>query len=415
MSQTAKIIVVDDEKQICHNVAKILSKYDYEVTYALSAKEAIKKMTEEPYALLITDIVMPEMDGLELLEYVKREWPQTKTIMMTAFASIDSAVNAIQMGALDYIPKPFTPNELRSTVKQVMRGEIIEFPKTTSAEQNNGTIDVDIPFDRKEVAKYTGEEYVDRLTSTDIAPVETQTEKPPENYCEMGARVCDIYKKLGDTCKAGIKKNECPQKTAQKRKKDAKAKEGDPQKLIGIDLPFNYQEVAAVTGPEYIHNLHHEGVAFLPYEELKKNVAHMLRKEQEDRQPESDQMPGSVAGGILIIDDEVAVSNNIRKILLKSGQNIDQAITKKEALDHIHAKSYKLIVLDLRIPGVNGLELLALIRNKQSEAKVVIVTGYASIESAVEAIRMGANTYLPKPFTPQELRQATQEALRKAA
>jgi len=148
---------------------------------------------------------------------------------------------------------------------------------------------------------------------------------------------------------------------------------------------------------------------------LKKNVAHMLRKEQEDIRPESDQMPGPVTGDILIIDDEVAVSNNIRKILLKLGQDIDQAITKKEALDHINAKSYKLIVLDLRIPGVNGLELLALIRNEQPEAKVVIVTGYASIESAVEATRLGANTYLPKPFTPQELRQATQEVLRKAA
>ncbi len=415
MSQPAKIIVVDDEKQICQNVAKILSKYDIKVTYALSAKDAIKKMTEEPYALLITDIVMPEMDGLELLKYVKKEWPQTKTIMMTAFASIDSAVKAIQMGALDYISKPFTPNELRSTVKQVIRGEIIEFPKTTGAEQNRDAIDVDIPFDRKEVAKYTGEKYVDRLTSTDIPQVETQSEKPPENYCEMGARVCDIYKKLGDTCKGGIKKNECPQKTAQKRKKGAKAKNGEPQKLIGIDLPFNYEEVAAITGPEYIQNLHHEGVAFLPYEELKKNVAHMLGKEQEDIRPESDQTPGSLVGDILIIEDEVAVSNNIRKILLKSGQDIDQAITKKEALEHINAKSYKLIVLDLRIPGVKGLELLALIRNEQPEAKVVIVTGYASIESAVEATRLGANIYLPKPFTPQELRQATQDALQKAA
>jgi len=128
-----------------------------------------------------------------------------------------------------------------------------------------------------------------------------------------------------------------------------------------------------------------------------------------------DQVPGSVAGEILIVDDEVAVSNNIRKILQKSEQDIDQAITKKEALDHIRAKSYKLIVLDLRIPGVKGLELLELIRNEQPQAKVVIVTGYASIENAVEATRLGANAYLPKPFTPQELRNVTQEALRKAA
>ena len=409
MSQAARIMVVDDEKQICHNVAKILSKNDFEITCASSAREAINKMADAPYALLITDIVMPEMDGLELLEYVKRGWPQTKTIMMTAFASIDSAVDAIQKGALDYIPKPFTPKELRTTVKQVIRGELIEFPKTRRSDQARKANDVDIPFDREEVARYTGENYVDRLTSTDMPQVEILSEKPPEHYCEMGSRVCDIYKKLGDTCKTGIKKNVCPQKIAQERRKAAKGKEFEPQKLIGIDLPFSYQEVAAVTGPEYVQNLHHEGVAFLPYEELKKNVALMLEGKREIKKPEP------AAGNILIIDDEVAVSNNIRKILVKAGHVIDQAVTKQEALDRIKVGTYKLIVLDLRIPGVSGLELLTLIRNTQPEAKVVIVTGYASIESAVASTRLGANAYLPKPFTPQELRQAAQGALQKVA
>jgi DNA-binding NtrC family response regulator len=72
-------------------------------------------------------------------------------------------------------------------------------------------------------------------------------------------------------------------------------------------------------------------------------------------------------------------------------------------------------LLDLKIPGVRGLELLAAIRDQQPEAKVIIITGYASIETAVEAARMGAIDYLPKPFTPGEIRKATENAFRFAA
>jgi DNA-binding NtrC family response regulator len=68
MEAPAKIIVVDDEKQICQNVAKILSKNDYEVTHVLSAQEALDKMAADSYSLLISDIVMPGKNGLELLK-----------------------------------------------------------------------------------------------------------------------------------------------------------------------------------------------------------------------------------------------------------------------------------------------------------------------------------------------------------
>ena len=106
MKGPTKIIVVDDEKQICHNVAKILAKNQYEVTQAKSAQEALEKMAEESFSLLISDIVMPGKNGLELLKMVKKEWPLTKAIMMTAYASTDTAMKAIRLGALDYITTP---------------------------------------------------------------------------------------------------------------------------------------------------------------------------------------------------------------------------------------------------------------------------------------------------------------------
>jgi DNA-binding NtrC family response regulator len=109
MNAMPKVMVVDDEQGICKNVEKILKKSNYDVSRASSAKEALEIMSKESFNLLISDIVMPEMNGLELLKTVKNEWPVTKAVMMTAFASTDTAVKAIRLGALDYIPKPFTP------------------------------------------------------------------------------------------------------------------------------------------------------------------------------------------------------------------------------------------------------------------------------------------------------------------
>jgi DNA-binding NtrC family response regulator len=118
---------------------------------------------------------------------------------------------------------------------------------------------------------------------------------------------------------------------------------------------------------------------------------------------------------VLVVDDGVAVNNNIRKILTKKGFEIEQATSKEEALAKLPIGIYSLVILDLKMPGVKGLELLAAIRERQPSARVIIVTGYASIETAVEGARMGAVGYVPKPFTPAELRNAADKAFRLAA
>ena len=557
MQAPAKIIVVDDEKRICHNVAKILAKNNYEVTHALSADEALEKMAQESFSLLISDIVMPGKNGLELLKMVKKEWPLTKAVMMTAYAATDTAIKSVRLGALDYIAKPFTPDELRTTVEQALSGNLVEAPTTDEEKETIDVIDIDMPFETDEVSKYTGDDYAARLGRSDMPVIEIKMPEPLENYCEMGSMVCDIFKKLGATCKAGVKTAECPQKKAKKGKAAKKEKGFDSANLIGIDQPFSYEEVVSITGPEFVHNLHQEGVTFLPYEELKKNYARIQAKETvsidvdmpfdrdevarqtgedyaqrltrsdvplvevtvpeslenycevgsmicdifkklgatckagtktaacpqkkakkgkakkargfdaqtligidqpfnheevaaitgpdyilnlhhedmvvtpyeelkkemtqrmakpEDRAPANqDLMKEPAYQNILVIDDEVAVNNNIRKILVKKGYQVDQAVTKAEALEKIEARPYRLVLLDLKIPGVKGLELLKAVRDKNSATNVIIITGYASIETAVESARQGAVDYLPKPFTPDEIRTVTDNAFRLAA
>jgi len=417
MEEKTKILVVDDEVKICRNVEKILAKDDYDVSYASSADEALEKMARESYSLLISDIIMPGMNGLEFLKLVKNQWPLTKVIMFTAYASTDTAVKAMRLGAVDYIPKPFTPDELRLPVELALTGELTEASPTEQEMEAINVIDIDTPFDTDEVAKYTDEDYAKSVSRSDIPIAGGPSPELLENYCELGAMVCEIFAKVGGTCKGGLKTEKCPQIEARK-KKAAKQKQQqgfDPDKLIGIDMPFDYEEVAAITGPEYVQYLDRDGYAFLPYEQLKKNAARFLATE-----PEPAAIPPEVAAeaprqDILVIEDEVAVNNNIRKILAKKGYQVDQAVTKDEALQKIEQTSYKLVLLDLKIPGVKGLELLRAVREKRPETLVVIITGYASIETAKETARLGAVAYLPKPFTPTEIRDVTESAVKLAA
>jgi len=415
--ETKKILVVDDEKGICENVHKILAKKNYEVTQALSAREALEKMAKESFSLLISDIVMPKQNGLELLRLVKEQWPLTKVIIMTAYASTDTALKAIRLGALDYVPKPFTPKEIRDTVEKALSGELREAPVSKKERKAIEVIDPDIPFDRQEVAKYTGERYADTLGPSDMPVVEMPSPETLQYYCKVGQKVCDIYKKLGNTCKAGLKTDGCPQakKGATAKKEGKSEKASDPKKLVGIDQPFSYEEVASVTGPEYLMNLQSDGMAFVPYEELKQRASVLMKKQAPVKVVVHESPRKAAAAEVLVIDDEAAVNNNIRKILSKKGFSVDQAMTKEEALQKIEGKAYTLILLDLKIPGVQGLELLHAIRERRPETLVVIITGYASIETAKESARLGAVDYLPKPFTPDEIRNVTENALRLAA
>lgn len=415
MESTAKIIVVDDEERICRNIKKILSKNNFNVTHALSAREAIEKMTREPFSLMISDIVMPEENGIELLKHVKKDWPQTKAIMMTAYASTDTAVKAIRLGALDYLPKPFTPEELRNMVQKALAGEIVEAPTSEAEREAVDVIDLDIPFETDEVMQSTGEDYAKMLSRSDMPVVEVKMPAPLPGFCETGNMVCDIFKKLGATCKAGTKTGDCPQKKRKKIKRTEEDEGIDVKSLIGIDQPFSYDEVVSVTGPEYVLNLHREGISFIPYEELKKNAGALLERNRGILDIDFKAAPELRRPEILVIDDEVAVNNNIRKILEKNKLQVDQALNKAEALKKIRTRPYKIVLLDLKMPGVKGLELLEAIRSENPMTKVIIITGYASIETAVESARLGAFDYLAKPFTPDEIRNVTTKAFRLAA
>ena len=117
---SARILIVDDEEILRRSCVRILSNDDHVIDTAQSGQEALRKIGESYYDLLILDIVMPKMDGLDVLQRVKESHPDIDIIMMTGLAQIATAVKCMKLGALDYLPKPFDPDELNVVVARAL-------------------------------------------------------------------------------------------------------------------------------------------------------------------------------------------------------------------------------------------------------------------------------------------------------
>ncbi len=114
---------------------------------------------------------------------------------------------------------------------------------------------------------------------------------------------------------------------------------------------------------------------------------------------------------ILIVDDEPNVRFILEHILKKENYQVDSAIDGIEALNRISEYSYQLILLDLHMKPIDGMQVLSAVRSQDSNAVVIILTAHSTIESAVEALRLGAFDYLFKPTSPEVIRQRVQEGL----
>lgn len=114
---------------------------------------------------------------------------------------------------------------------------------------------------------------------------------------------------------------------------------------------------------------------------------------------------------ILAVDDEPVVLDSFRKILVLEGYSIDTVETAQEALGLVRKNDYDFVFTDLKMPGMDGLDLTKAVKHLRPDIDVVMITGYATVESAVETMRFGAMDYVQKPFTADELAEFTQKCL----
>ncbi|MDX2427056.1 MAG: response regulator, partial [Xanthomonadales bacterium] len=111
-----RILIVDDEEIVVRSCLRILSGDEFNIDVASNGLEALEKINDQEYDMVILDIMMPKMNGIEVLQRVKETHPDIDVIMITGLNEIDTAVKAMKLGAFDYLPKPFDPEEFETVV-----------------------------------------------------------------------------------------------------------------------------------------------------------------------------------------------------------------------------------------------------------------------------------------------------------
>jgi len=124
MNKKPQILIVDDEDIARNNIEHILKKENYHVVTAANGVEAFAQLEAAVFDVVLTDLKMEKVDGIEVLEKVKSKYPDTQVIMITAYAAVDTAIEAIKKGAFHYIAKPFRLEEVRTTVKQAIEKKL---------------------------------------------------------------------------------------------------------------------------------------------------------------------------------------------------------------------------------------------------------------------------------------------------
>jgi len=126
MDTPKKLLVIDDEPAIREGVRRILESASFEVETFASGHAALERIRHEPFDLVITDLKMPGISGMDVLKAIKEIQPDLPVIFITGYSSVDSAVEVMKLGAVDYIAKPFTPEEMLETIRLALEQRVVD-------------------------------------------------------------------------------------------------------------------------------------------------------------------------------------------------------------------------------------------------------------------------------------------------
>ena len=134
MSDSLAVMLLDDEPIVGKRLRPVLSKLGCEVEVFDDPHVAMERLKEKEFQIVVTDIRMDDIDGMQVLEYVRQAWPKTRVIMITGYAMMSVAREAMQKGAFDFLAKPFTPDDLRKVITMAARYYGFEIAESGNAQ-----------------------------------------------------------------------------------------------------------------------------------------------------------------------------------------------------------------------------------------------------------------------------------------
>ena len=121
MDAKASILVVDDEEVVRRSYARVLGEMDCDAQAAADGEQALQAMERRPFDVVLLDLRMPGLQGLDVLKAIKHRWPASEVVIITGYPAVESAREALQLGACDYLAKPAAPDEVIDAARGAMR------------------------------------------------------------------------------------------------------------------------------------------------------------------------------------------------------------------------------------------------------------------------------------------------------
>jgi DNA-binding NtrC family response regulator len=137
---SARVLVVDDEPSIRTVLSAQLRRQGHDVVAAEDGQAAVDMLSKQPVDAVITDLRMPRLDGIGLVRWVRHERPEIPVIVITAFGTVESAVDALKQGAFDYVTKPFDQDELRATLDDALQARLAPAEAAPSGDDEEGDL-----------------------------------------------------------------------------------------------------------------------------------------------------------------------------------------------------------------------------------------------------------------------------------
>ena len=336
-----KILVVDDDYASRLMLKKALEQYSYDVTLCSNGTDALNLLREQRFDLVLTDLIMQGISGIDLLEKVRELESDIATILLTGHASIETAVQAVRLGANDYLLKPINLEELQIRIKRAF--ERVELERRLYEAERQLTYNATIATTNHEI----NQPLTVIISAIDMIKMELQklnVQNPRlANYLQLmhksSMRIANILKKLREITHPKI--------------------QDVPLGMKMIDIQEDQQSVTRGENSRYI----------------------------------------------LVIEDEENLRQIIQTVLDEESYKVILAETAHEGVDLYEADKHliELVILDFNLPDADGLRVLKRLQAIDPEVKVLLTSGFDVDKPIQEALNCGAMEFIRKPFNRQQI------------
>ena len=355
MNETGTILVVDDDPLVLSGFKEVLEREGYQVVAVGSGRDALDRIDERSFDVVLTDLLMPRVGGLDVLRSAQAKYPHCIVIVVTAFASVRSAVEALRLGAHDYLIKPCEELELlfrvrmgieHANLRAELRERELDAEKMKAIAQTAVTVNDQINTPLNVILNSA--EYIRLKSLPDIQGVQQSLDFINQEV----TKIKSVIQRLA-------------------RIADPKIKEYSTGSVFMVDVERSGQ--LTLNGD-----------------------------------PNGN---GGAKRRILVVDDEQFMVHTLARILELMGFDVLSAFGGRQAYEMYLSQKVDLVVSDLHMPDMNGVELLTSIKSHNPEMPVILVTGYGVDKARESAGTWKADGFLGKPFKVNELRSLIQQTL----